>query len=147
MKNKLRALISLCALCVLIPIAPAADSVAPASAGLTSIRGEVSRTVNVGACYRGTTFVLTNCIVYADTTGVTTQGLDGVTVQVAIGTNGVCTLTNTATVTSAADGKWTTSFTVPSAPSVSLEVKITDALTNSYVYPSKIINPTESLFQ
>lgn len=145
MKNKLRVLIALAALCVLTAFA--ADSVLPASTALTSIRGEVARTVNVGACYRGTTFVLTNCILYSDTTGVTTQGLDGVTVQVAIGTNGVCTLTNTATVTSAANGKWTTSFTVPSAPSVSLEVKITDANTNSYVYPSKTINTTESLFQ
>jgi hypothetical protein len=145
MKNKLRALIAICALCVLASLA--ADSVAPASAGLTFIRGEVARTVSVGACYRGTTFVLTNCLTYADTTGVTTQGLDGVTVEVAIGTNGVASLTNTATVTSAADGKWATSLTVPSAPSFTLELKITDASTNSYVYPSKTINTTESLFQ
>ena len=138
-------------LCVLFShLAPAADSVAPATATYTSKRGEPSITVNAGTIYRSTPLLFTNCVLYADTAGVSTQGLAGVTVSLAVGTtttNTTTCVTNSAIVTSAPNGRWACTITVPSAPTFSVEVKITDTNGSAYIYPPKLFNTASSLFR
>jgi hypothetical protein len=136
----------LCILCLVSGVAFGADTVAPATATFASLRGEPAITLNAGTVYTGTTLAFTNCTLYADTAGVATQGLSGVTVKLAVGT-GTSTSTNTATVTSASNGQWACSITVSNVPTISLQVKITDSFGSSFIYPTKTINTTTPLFQ
>jgi hypothetical protein len=122
----------------------AADSVDPASATFTSVRSEAAATVSAGTIYRGASLNLTNCVCYT-TNSTTIQGLDGVTVMVSVG-NINTNIDYTATVQSAALGTWHCTVAIPDLSSFTLQVKITDALTNSYIYPPKVMTADVSMF-
>ena len=115
------------------------DVVASPSVTFTNIRDEAVVYVSDETYYQSTTLVFTNCQVYSDTAGAVIQGLSNVTVDVSIGT--VATNVDyVGSVTSITGGTWSASITVPSfvgAPQV--QVKLTDSLTNSYIYPWKVI--------
>lgn len=119
----------------------ATDPVQPSSCTTTNFRGEAQAYAAPGYYYEGTSLLFTNCVLYsgADTnSGV--QGLDGVTIELRVGS----ALTNrlySGTVQEAAAGKWWANVTVPSNMSPAfVQVKVIDANTNSYIYPWKMIN-------
>jgi hypothetical protein len=126
--------------------AGAADTVEPANATITSLRDEgigyVSTTVSY---YEGSTLRFTNCVLYSGaTTNTARQGLDEVTVTVDIG--------NTATnveydgVVISTNGVWGCDVTVPTDVSPCyMQLKITDTLGTSYIYPWKIVQTTDAL--
>ena len=131
----------LSALCVL------ADTVAPASVTFTNCRGdaantEISRTTFV----EGTTLLMTNCVIYSGgTTSSAVQGLTHVAIEIRIG-DLFSSTAHTGQVINAALGTWWTSITVPTNyASVFLQMKLTDASTNSYVYPLRIIRTVPPL--
>lgn len=134
------------ALALLAAGARAADAVAPASCTITNVRGEALEYVSDETYYEDTTLRLTNCVIYAGTsTNSAVQGLDGVTVQVSVG-NTTTNIDYTATVQSAEAGSWWCDIVVPSfTPSPYLQIKVTDASTNSYIYPWKMIRTKDSL--
>jgi len=136
------------AACLLPLTAQAADSVEPVSCSITNKRAEAAATISgLGTVYQGSTLVFTNCQLYADSTGTTKQGLDGVTVQIAVGTLAT-NITYTATTQGdSSNGMWyCTGVTVPNLSSFFVQVQVTDSLTNSFIYPSKAINAEQSLF-
>jgi hypothetical protein len=126
----------------------AADAVEPVSVAITNKRAEAAATISgLGTVYQGTTLVFTNCQLYADAAGTTKQGLDGVTVQIAVGTL-TTNITYTATTQGAAsNGLWfCTGVAVPQLTGFFVQVKVTDSLTNSFIYPNKAINTEQSMF-
>jgi hypothetical protein len=137
MKKTLRAIVSgLAALAAICGILHAADAVEPASVTTTSLRGEsASLTVSAESFYQGTTLLFTNCALYSGTTtndGL--QGLDGVAVELRIGTTAASTAY--AASVQSTNGLWWCSATVPTnMTSAFVQVKVTDASTNSYIYP------------
>lgn len=126
------------------------DAVTPASTTYDSIRGEAVTSIAGGSFYRGTTLIFTNCMCFSDTAGVVTQGLSNVTVTLTVG-NGTTSTDHTATCyDESGDGTtnvfWV-SFTVPTniTSSMSVQTKITDANTNIFIYPWKVLQHKASL--
>jgi hypothetical protein len=151
MKKRMLPVSALClglgALCLALALANALagdGTVEPASCTFTNYRGEGVKYIDSDAFYKGATLRCTNCQLYASTDTTTVQNLSNVTIQVQVGietTNHTFTGTMSSTL-----GLWTCSFTVPTnwdAPN--LEVKITDSLTNSYIYPWKIISTKDAM--
>jgi hypothetical protein len=147
MKKTLRLLASGCAVLVAcVCLIHAADAVEPASVTTTNLRGEsASLTVSAESFYQGTTLLFTNCALYASTTtNAGLQGLDGVTVELRIGTT-VASTAYSASVQST-NGLWWCSATVPTNMTAAfVQVKITDANTNSFIYPWKTLLIQEPL--
>lgn len=137
MKNPIRSFalagVALSALCIL---APAADSVEPALVTITNARTDAESQIP-GAAYKGVTVRFTNCVALA--AGGARQGLDSVEIDVAVGTEE----TNVHFAGAAQDataGTWACTFTMPTNwPTPSIQVKLTDAATNVYIYPRKSI--------
>ena len=123
----------------------AADAVEPVSAAVVSKRGEAVLPLGTESYYRSSTLRLTNCVAYAGTDTSTTQGLDGVTVEVRIGREGTNNVAYTGTVVEASSGSWWGDVTVPDSDSVYLQLKLTDTNSVSYIYPWKIIRTKEAL--
>lgn len=126
----------------------AADQVVPQSVTFTNYRGQAVETItSAGTIYQGATLRLTNCVAMSSTTATNTvQGLDAVTVQCAVG-NTTTSVTYSATVTSTNNGMWACDIVVPTnMTSFSVQVKLTDANTNSFIYPNKNFIGEESLF-
>ncbi len=100
-----------------------------------------SGTGNIGGSYyKGSTLLLTNC--YAIAAGGTTQGLDGVTIDISVGNTATNTdYTGRVYTVSTSTNRWWQTITIPSNVSgtMYLQVKLTDAYTNSYIYPWKMI--------
>lgn len=124
----------------------AADAVEPATASVINLRGEAVKAVAQSAYFAGSTLRLTNNVVYAgETTNSARQGLDGVAIEVRVGT----LLTNAAyagTVASASNGLWHCDVQLPTnQSSVYLQVKLTDSTTNVFIYPWKTINISQPL--
>lgn len=126
------------------------DAVTPASTTYDSIRGEAVTTIAGGSFYRGTTLIFTNCMTFTDTSGVVTQGLANVTVTVTVG-NGTTSTDYTANCyDEGGDGTtnvfWVT-FTVPTniTSSMSVQTTLTDANTNIFVYPWKVLQHKATL--
>jgi len=123
-----------------------ASSVTPQSVTFTNIRDEAQAYCSETYYYQGTTLVLTNCVMYSGTsTNSARQGLTAVTIEVRVG----ATTTNvpyTGTAIVATNGTWWCNITVPTFVSTPyLQVKVTDASTNTYIYPWKIIHTLEAL--
>lgn len=132
------------AVLVLIGSVCAGDAVEPAIlTGLTNSRSDSVTFYNATEYYRGATLRFTNCVLLV--TNSVIQGLDGVTMELKWGTEA----TNhvfTPTVTSTNLGKWTLSLTVPTNwASPYIQIKITDALTNSYIYPWRMLHTKASM--
>jgi hypothetical protein len=134
----------MCLFAAIPPLGFCADAVEPANATATFVRGESGGDISAGTVYRGTTLNLTN-MVCCTTNSTTAQGLEGVTVQVSVG-NISTNIDYTATVQSAAAGTWHCSIAVPDLSQFSVQCKITDASTNSYIYAPKSMTAEISMF-
>jgi len=133
---------------ILAGILPArADSqVEPQTCTFTNKRAEAAQSVTwAGTLYRSGTVLFTNCLLYADSLGLTVQTLTNVTVQVSVGSL-TTNIDYTATVLSTNGGTWFKSVTVPDLASWTIQVKITDSLTNTYIYPAKVMTAEQSMF-
>ena len=122
----------------------AADAVEPASVTFTNVRTEAVAQVDAGTLYRGATLVFTNCVL-CTTNASTVQGLSAVTVQVSAG-NLSTNIDYSATVVDAAAGKWSCTVVIPDLSAWTMQVKVTDANTNSFIYPSKNFVADQSMF-
>ena len=121
----------------LVTFVMAGDAVEPASYALTNNRADTVAFVNSIEYYTGSTLLLSNN--WMQTTGVQTQGLDGVTIDVVVG-RPATNISYSGTVTSTNGGTWWVSFPVPTdviADSFNVQVTITDADTNIYTYAWK----------
>lgn len=128
----------------LVVCARSADSVTPESCTVTNLRSEAQGKVGAGDYYRGTTLLLTNCLMYSGTsTNSGRQGLSGVTIEVRVGD----TDTNVAYTANVANtnGEWSCSIAVPNLQSAWLQVKITDGSGNVYIYPWKTLTTLDPL--
>jgi len=120
------------------------DTVEPQTVTATWVRG-VGGAVNSSLVpYRGTTLVFTNCVL-CTSSSTNIQGLQDVTVALRVG-NSTTNLPYTATVLSTNAGTWFCSITVPELSQFEVQIKITDAATNVYIYPSKAMSTQESMF-
>lgn len=123
----------------------AADAVSPASCSITNFRGEAEGYVSEYYYFEGTTLLLTNCHMYASTGTNTVQGLSGVTITVDVGTT-TTNLSYTGHAISTNLGTWWVSFPVPAGlPTVYVQTKVTDANTNTYIYPWKMMRTKAAL--
>ena len=124
----------------------AADAVEPASVAVTSLRGEAIVAVSQSSFFEGTTLRLTNNIAYAGTTtNSARQGLSNVVIEVRVGSL-TTNVPYSGTVASATNGTWWCDIQIPTnLSSVYLQLKLTDATTNSYIYPWKVINISQPL--
>jgi hypothetical protein len=123
--------------------ASGADAVSPASCTFTNSRTDTLSYVSDTQFYRGSSLLFTNCLIL--TTGNTTQGLDGVIVELRWGDSSANNC-YTGIVQSAAGGTWYKSITVPTnweAPNIQL--KVTDTNGNSYIYPWRLIHTKAAL--
>lgn len=141
-----RMILGVLVLVILALGAHAADSVSPATCTFTNFRGEAIAQAGALSYYKGSTVLFTNCIVYSGgTTSAGVQGLDGVEVQVTIGTV-ASSVIGTGTVGSAAGGSWWYSTTVPTNYiNPYLQIKVTDGSGNSYIYPWKVLATSDPL--
>ena len=124
----------------------AADAVIPASLTITNLRDEAQLYPTDTSYFEGTTLRLTNCVMFAGaTTNSARQGLSEVTIQVTIG-NTTTSATYTGTAQVETNGTWSAGATVPTnSGQCYLQIKITDSITNSYIYPWKILNHKKAL--
>ncbi len=141
MKIRIAILFGVVFMVSLAGVAQATDTVAPAESSPIFTRSELYASVTNGPFYKGATLMLTNCFCSAGVDTHTTQGLSSVTCELKIGSATATWLTTTGTVQSAAAGTFWVSFTVPTNAdnSALMQLKITDAATNSYIYPWKTI--------
>ena len=131
---------------LLCMLAPAADSVEPANATFNSLRGEAQGYVSQETFYLGTPVLFTNCVLYSGTTtNSAKQGLDGVAVALRVG----FAATNQSVaghVQNTSNGTFWALFTLQTnVANPSVQVQITDANTNSYIYPWKLIKTQSPL--
>jgi len=124
----------------------ASDAVEPASATVTSLRGEAIVAISQSSFFEGTTLRLTNCSAYAGTTtNSVRQGLSNVVIEVRVGSL-TTNVPYSGSVASATNGAWWCDIQIPTnLSSVYLQVKLTDSITNSYIYPWKVINISQPL--
>ena len=117
----------------------AADTVEPANVTIRSVRGESVSAISSEVFYDGSSLLFTNCVCLSDTEGVVTQGLDEVTITLNVGT----TVTNVeySGTADSANTNWWSTITVPTniTGTISVQVKLTDATTNIYIYPWKTL--------
>jgi len=125
-------------------IVMAADAVEPQTVAFRNIREEAETYASSAFYFVGTTLRMTNCQAFADTSGVVTQGLDEVTVEIAVG-NTVTSIVYNATVTDAAAGLWSCDVVVPNLSTFFIQTKLTDASTNVFIYPWKYGRSKSSL--
>jgi uncharacterized protein (TIGR03437 family) len=125
-----------------------ADDVAPATLSITNVRDEAQAYVPNGSTYyfEGTTLRLTNCTMYAGTsTNSSAQGLDSVTIDIDVGTTST-NVNYSGTAQVASNGTYYCDITVPeNLATAYIQVKITDASTNVYIYPWKMIRTKDPL--
>jgi len=123
----------------------AADTVEPANVTIRNVRGESVSAIASESYYEGSTLMFTNCICLSDTAGIVTQGLDGVTVTLNVGT----TVTNVEYdgIVDSGNASWGISITVPTniTGTINVQTTITDANTNIYIYPWKTLAHKEAM--
>ena len=123
----------------------AADTVEPANVTIRSVRGEAVSAISSEVFYDGSSLLFTNCVCLSDTAGIVTQGLDTVTITLNIGS----TVTNVEYDGTAGSGNtnWSASITVPTniTGTINVQVKLTDATTNIYIYPWKTLAHKEAM--
>lgn len=148
MNRTLPALLLLLALAV-YP-AHAADSVEPQSITVNNLRNVASGAqASTVEFYQGASILFTNCVCYTGTnTSTAVQGLDSVAVELTLGNSTSTTRVFTATVQVASNGTWWCAATIPpggSSFTCYAQVKLTDAATNTYIYPWLKILTKEAL--
>jgi hypothetical protein len=125
----------------------ATDTVAPASVTFVNCRSDaVNSAISNTGFVENTTLLMTNCVIYSGgTTSSAVQGLDGVTVEIRIG-DLFSSTAYTGTVINASAGTWWKSITVPTNyQSLFLQLKLTDAEANTFIYPLRIIRTVEPM--
>jgi hypothetical protein len=143
---KLKILSSLAMFFALVCASVATDAVEPCYICMTNIRNEAVGYVAEESFYRNTTLRFTNCVAKSGTTAASAaQGLEGVTIQVKIGTATNDTVAYTGAVQVATSGTWYCSAVTPTGTTAYIQVRLTDAATNSYIYPWKVIRTKASL--
>lgn len=119
-------------------LAQAGSTVEPETLGGSWTRGDADGTaLSTRNFYQGASLLLTNCYVYSSTNTTTRQGLDDVDVEVRVGSTDT-NLAYAATVSST-NGAFHCTVVVPALASATVQVKLTDAQTNIYIYPPKTI--------
>lgn len=115
----------------------AADAVEPATLSITNKRAEATGQIATGEnLWYGGTLNLTNCMVYSDSAGAATQGLDGITLTLVVG-NSTTNVTYTPTVQVAASGTWHCTITNLSVAQMQFQLTIADGDGNTYIYGLK----------
>ncbi len=127
--------------------AMSADAVSPAAhTNLVNARDDSVETIS-GSYVKGTSLIFTNAV--ALETGGTTQGLDGVAIEIRVGNTTTSTAYSATAYTNAfgVTNLWWANVSIPTnlSGTLSLQTKLTDAATNIYIYPLKRINMTEPL--
>lgn len=145
MKKSLQIGLMLAVLGGLLSGVMASDAVEPAAVTITNFRDEAVANVSAVEYYYGASLTFTNCVLYAgSSTSSALQGLTDVTVEVRIGnttTNDAWTGTTISTA-----GVWGCQVTVPEFTGYTyVQIKCTDANTNIYIYPWKILNRKAAL--
>lgn len=131
--------------CLLVYPVSAADAVEPAAITITNVRDEVVANASEVFYYKGTTLRLTNCVILVGGTNSARQGLSDVTIQLKIG-NAVTSTPYAGTAQVASNGTWSCNAVVPTNEGMCyLQVKITDADTNSYIFSWKVLNRKDPL--
>jgi hypothetical protein len=134
-------------LALLAGMLSAARAIDPASATFVSTRGDSAGTyVSTETFFLGTQLLLTNCVLYAgSTTNTARENLTNCTVGLRVGfasTN----FAASGTVQDATNGTFWALFTLATnIPNPSLQITVTDAATNSYIYPWKTIKTQSPL--
>ena len=122
--------------------AKASDAVQPASCTITNFRSESQGYVSPEYFYEGASLLFTNCVLYkgSDSNSLV-QGVNGVTIEVRVGSS-VTNQLYLGTAQPPASNSWFSTVTVPtnSGGSIFMQVKVIDSVTNSYIYPWKMIN-------
>lgn len=133
-----RILILAAVLAGIFGLARAADSVEPATLCATNNRGDNATYYTDAIFYKGASLLFTNCVL--QTTGTVVQGLSDVSIQLKWG-NATSNQVFTPSVTSTNLGKWTLNMTVPTNWDMpSIQIKITDSQTNSFIYPWRLVH-------
>ena len=124
------------AIACLLPFpARAADAVEPESVTITNLLGEAQSALSQTEYYEATTLRVTG---YLYTNAASLQGLDGVTVEVRVGTSET-NIPYTASIVSTA-GIYSASVLIPTnGGSQYYQVKATDAGTNVLIWPWKVL--------
>jgi len=130
-------------LAVFLGTAKAADSVEPASLSVTNNRNDSVSYLSETVFYKNASLLWTNCTL--QTTGTVVQGLSGVAIELKWG-NSLSNLTFTPIVTSTNLGKWTLNMTIPEGWDMpSIQIKVTDAMSNSFIYPWRLIHVKDAM--
>ncbi len=140
--------LALAAACLAIGAGARADDyVAPATLSITNFRGVATGTAaSESEFFMGSSLLLTNCVCYsgADTNSAV-QGLDGVTLELTLRPTAITSTVVSASALVASNGTWYATATIPVAEGGDtswcwIQLKLTDATTNTYIYPwQKII--------
>jgi len=132
----------LTAIAVILAVARA-DSVDPATITCTNNRNDTLTYLSDAIYFKGASLLWTNCSL--QTTGTVAQGLSGVTIQMKWG-SASSNVTFSPVVTSTNLGKWSLNMTVPTNwDQPAIQIKITDAQTNSFIYPWRLIHVKDAM--
>jgi hypothetical protein len=129
-------------LALAIGAAHGADAVEPSSCTITNMRGEAEVSIP-GTYYKSTTLLFTNCVLFSGSTTNTRQGIDGVTVTATI-SDGTASSSTSVVATAISTNLGTYWFSVNLRTNLSnqanVQIKLTDAQNNTYIYPWKVLN-------
>ena len=130
-------------LSAIIGLVKAADTVDPATITGTNNRADSLTYFSETIFFKGASLQWTNCSL--QTTGTVVQGLSGVTIQMKWGSAGT-NVTFNQVVTSTNLGKWSLLMSVPTNwDNPSIQIKITDANTNTFIYPWRLIHVKDAM--
>jgi hypothetical protein len=125
-----------------IGAAHGADAVEPSTCSITNIRGETEVAIP-GTFYKSTTLLFTNCVLYSGNTTNARQGIDGVTVTATV-SDGSAASSTSVVATAISTNLGTYWFSVNLRTNLSnqanVQIKLTDAQNNTYIYPWKVLN-------
>ena len=123
----------------------AADEVSPSTNSFRWLRDEGVGQISDQSYYEGSTLRLTNCTLYAGTaTSSPVQGLTAVTMELRVG-NATTNVPYTPSVQNT-NGIWWANILVPSnITPCYLQMKLSDATTNIYIYPWKTMSTKDPL--
>lgn len=147
MHNPIKSVLSVLSvlLCLCLP-ARAADAVQPQTLSAVNLYRDVTAIDYSSAVHftQGAPLLFSNMVCWSTASGTNAvkQGLDSVTVQVALSTSSTTTgAWQTATVQVASNGTWyATTTNLPAVSVVYWQCKITDVNTNVYYYQQQMIH-------
>jgi hypothetical protein len=122
-------------------LSAATADVQPAAATIRFVRADTSEVVADGPFFKGTSLLLTNCVLYSGTTTNVAQDLTSCTITCKVGSVTSALITTNGVIQSAANGTWWARFTVPTNldNAAILQVSVYDQNGNSYTYNWKAL--------